>query len=158
MDPNILFVLDDSGSMDWGLMTPENDGIMRIGGCNYYDSQPGPQTGNSDIPPTEAYLRSRGIDAPYSGVWRAWNKDYNKLYYDPAVTYTPWPGLDGDGDPYVQADPAAAYYDPYDPDDGSRNLTASFSYSSDFCAINGGTRFHGYRFLPGSLLHMDRYR
>jgi len=148
VDPNILFVLDDSGSMDWGLMTPENDGVMRIGGCTYYDSQPGPQTGNSDIPPTEADLLSRGIAAPYSGVWRAWNSEYNKLYYDPTVNYTPWPGLDGAGDAYVQADPTAAYYDPYDPDDGSRNLTAAFSYSSDFCAINGGTDFTVTGFFP----------
>ena len=68
VDPNILFVLDDSGSMDWGLMTPENDGVMRIGGCTYYDSQPGPQTGNSDIPPTEADLAAKGFAAPVQ--WR----------------------------------------------------------------------------------------
>ena len=31
VEPNILFMVDDSGSMDWGLMTEEDDGIMNLG-------------------------------------------------------------------------------------------------------------------------------
>ena len=33
VEPNILFMLDDSGSMNWEMMTTENNGIMYVG-CN----------------------------------------------------------------------------------------------------------------------------
>ena len=98
VEPNILFMLDDSGSMDWGLMTPENNGIMRIGGCDYHHVQPASDIGTRTVLPTRGSCRCRGgIAAPYGGVWRGWSKDYNKLYYDPSITYTPWPGENASG-------------------------------------------------------------
>ena len=39
VEPNILFMVDDSGSMDWGTMTSETSGIMNLG-CGYYYVQP----------------------------------------------------------------------------------------------------------------------
>jgi len=132
VEPNVLFLLDDSGSMSWGLMTPENDGIMRVNSCSYYDAQPSPDAGDTDIPPTEAALIAKEIPAPYGGVWRAWNKDYNKVYYDPGVTYTPWPGENDAGTPYTRANPLAALYDPYDADGGTLNLTTAATYTADY--------------------------
>ena len=113
VESNVLFLLDDSGSMSWGLMTPEDDGIMQLNGCDYYDAQPSPDAGSRDIPPTEN--------------WRAWNKDYNKVYYDPGVTYTPWPGENSGGTLYTRANPVAALYDPYNSGGGSLNLTTPMS-------------------------------
>jgi type IV pilus assembly protein PilY1 len=86
VEPNILFMLDDSGSMDWGMMTTENNGIMYVG-CDYRYTQPAPDHDGNNVPPTEKALEDQGVPAPYGGVWRAWNKDYNRLYYDPRVTY-----------------------------------------------------------------------
>ena len=148
VEPNILFLLDDSGSMSWGLITPESDGVMRVDACTYYDAQPSPDADSTDIPPTPESLAARGIAAPYGGVWRAWNKDYNKIYYDPAVTYTPWPGENNGGTPFTRANHLAALYDPYDPGDGSLNLTATTSYTTDYCSYDGGADFTVNDFYP----------
>ncbi len=133
VEPNILFMLDDSGSMDWGLMTEENGGVMRLG-CTYYYSQPAPDNDYYWTVAPEEELKKRRIAAPYGGVWRAWNKDYNRLYYDPGVTYTPWPGEDSNNALYQNANPLAALYDPYKPASGSVNLTRTTSYRTDYCA------------------------
>ncbi len=133
VEPNILFTIDDSGSMDWGLMTTENSGIMTVG-CEYYYAQPAPDNDYYWTVATEAALQAQGIAAPYGGVWRAWNKDYNKVYYDPEITYSPWPGEDSNGNLYRDANPVAALYNPYTPLTGALNLTATTSYTTDYCA------------------------
>ncbi|MDD5033544.1 MAG: PilC/PilY family type IV pilus protein [Methylococcaceae bacterium] len=155
--PNIILVIDDSGSMDSEMLMPTNDGAMwwwndlnplplplvpllgygftgqdahdnpsadpkkPYGSLNYnqngvsssawkkyvYLFPNGTGTGNrvygdSDndhyaVPPTPeyAYLRSAA---------------YNKAYYDPLVTYTPWPS--SYGTTFSNAVPAAAASDP----------------------------------------------
>ncbi len=133
VEPNILFMLDDSGSMDWGLMTTENSGVMILG-CAYYYAQPAPDNDYFWMVATEEALQGQGIAAPYGGVWRAWSKDYNKLYYDPRISYTPWPGEDVNNALYQNANPVAALYDPYTPATGSLDLTATTTYSTDYCA------------------------
>jgi type IV pilus assembly protein PilY1 len=138
VEPNVLFMLDDSGSMDWGLMTTENDGIMNLG-CAYYYAQPAPDNDYFWVVPTEAGLAAQGVSAPYGGVWRAWSAAYNRLYYDPRITYTPWPGENSAGVLYSNANPAAAPIDPYVPSAGAVNLTATTSYSTDYCAGSLGS-------------------
>ncbi len=133
VEPNILFMVDDSGSMDWGLMTAEDSGLMNLG-CLYYYTQPAPDNDYKFIVPTEASLQAQGIAAPYGGVWRAWNSDYNRLYYDPKVTYTPWPGNNSLGAQYTNSNPAAALVDPYVPSTGATNLVATTTYDTDYCA------------------------
>ncbi|MEM9404229.1 MAG: hypothetical protein AAGA44_17300, partial [Pseudomonadota bacterium] len=132
VEPNILFLVDDSGSMDWGLMTNENQGLVNLG-CEYYYTQPASDNDYTFIVPSEEALIAQGIAAPYDGVWRAWNPDYNKVYYDPTITYTPWPGTDKNGNAYTNVDPAAALIDPYDPALGSQDLTSLTTYDTDYC-------------------------
>ena len=132
VEPNILFMLDDSGSMDWGLMTPENNGIMRIS-CDYHHVQPAPDIGDRMVLPTEDTVRELLIAAPYGGVWRGWSKDYNRLYYDPSITYTPWPGENQSGTPYANANPTATWLNPYVPGDGTVDLTAPTTYQTKYC-------------------------
>ena len=132
VEPNILFLLDDSGSMDWGLMTEEDSGIMWLG-CDYYYAQPAADNDYYWMVPTEEALQAQGEAAPYGGVWRAWNRDYNKVYYDPRLTYTPWPGENDDGVLYTDINPTAAPIDPYDPSDGVVDLTADTTYDTDYC-------------------------
>ena len=138
VEPNVLFMLDDSGSMDWGLMTAENSGIMVVG-CAYYYAQPAPDNDYFWVLATEEELMNQGVAAPYGGVWRAWNKDYNRLYYDPTVTYLPWPGEDDNNSLYTNANPVAALYNPYTPSTGAQNLTADTSYTTDYCPGGGGS-------------------
>lgn len=132
VEPNIFFLVDDSGSMDWGLMTEELEGIMYFG-CSYYYAQPAPDNRDIYIVPSEEGLQAQGIAAPYGGVWRAWNPEYNKVYYNPRITYTPWPGTDTNGNTYANSDPAAALIDPYDPAAGTQNLIADTTYDTDYC-------------------------
>ncbi len=146
VEPNILFTIDDSGSMDWGLMTTENSGIMTVG-CEYYYSHPAPDNDYYWTMATEPALQARGIAAPYGGVWRAWNKDYNRLYYDPDITYTPWPGDNVSGVLYTDASPTAAPYNPYTPASGTTNLTVTTPYSTDYCAGGLGS-FTDNTFFP----------
>ncbi len=82
---NIMFVLDDSGSMDWEFITTENDGIFWVGGYSHY------------------YIFDNPGDNVYSGqtlstgtdrkTWKTQWAGYNKLYYNPDVDYIPWPTL-----------------------------------------------------------------
>ena len=139
VEPNILFMLDDSGSMDWGLMTPENNGIMRIS-CDYHYVHPESGIGGRRILPTEAAVAdpALGIAAPYGGVWRGWSKDYNRLYYDPTVTYTPWAGENASGTPYANANPTATWLNPYVPGDGTIDLTATTTYQTEYCPYSIG--------------------
>jgi len=137
VEPNILFAIDDSGSMDWGIMTTENSGIMNLG-CAYYYVQPAPDNDYYWMVATEQALKSKGVAAPYLGVWRGWNSDYNRLYYDPKLTYSPWSGEDVNGNLYKNANPVAALYNPYTPASGAMNLTTTTSYRTNNCAARLG--------------------
>ncbi len=151
---NIFFLHDDSGSMDWGLVTSENNGIMTLGYCGfddvYYYTHPGASGGSVKSPAknnssdayilaTEAALAAAGVASPYGGVWRAWNKDYNKLYYNPDVDYKPWQGVNVSGATYSDADINNAPFNPYRPGDGTLPLTADTSYSTGYCPPGSGT-------------------
>lgn len=78
---NIMFVLDDSGSMDWEFVTEENDGKFS----------------NAS---TLAGLSSGGTRLDWKSQWNG----YNKIYYNPDEEYVPWPlksdVADPDNPPY----------------------------------------------------------
>ena len=84
--PNIMFVLDDSGSMDWEFMTEETDGKFGsyeylfddAGNDNTYD----PSDGNGTI-----------LSGVYRKRWKSQWYGYNKIFYNPNVNYTHWPGM-----------------------------------------------------------------
>lgn len=146
VEPNILFLVDDSGSMDWGLMTEESDGIMSLG-CAYYYSQPAADNDYYWTVATPESLALQGVAAPYGGTWRAWNSDYNRLYYNPALTYTPWPGNNSNDALHGNASPSAAPLNAYAAGSGTADLTTRTSYSTDYCAGGLGS-FTVTNFLP----------
>ncbi len=137
VEPNIFFELDDSGSMEWemmmangtaGIATSNGGAPVYLGLVRYY------------LLP----VNSNGLDGNYGGdrypytlppvaddiaVWVAKNSQGNKLYYDPNITYLPWPGSDGSGNPlFGDATPNAALIDPANPGFGTFDLTASHNY------------------------------
>ncbi|MDY6825204.1 MAG: PilC/PilY family type IV pilus protein [Thermodesulfobacteriota bacterium] len=73
--PLVMFVMDDSGSMAWDTLCPEDNGLF--GGVNYVDD-------------ARSYWKSQ-----WSG--------YNGIYYDPDMDYAPWP--DSVTTTYGDADP-----------------------------------------------------
>jgi len=147
VDPNIVFLTDDSGSMDWTLMTDESDGIMYLYYAYYY-THPAPDNDYFWIVATEESLLSKGEAAPAGGVWRAWNSSYNRLYYDPTITYEPWKGVDNSGATYANSSPTAARYNPYSAAAGTTDLTAVTSYNTDYGLNPGLGYFTVTNFYP----------
>ena len=131
VEPNIMFLLDDSGSMDWEFMIQgAADGLFYIGSTDYEYILPGGTCGSSgcDIVPTV------GQNA---GSWRARNSTYNGLYYNPAITYEPWDGVNASGAPlYTNASLTAARGNP-NTATPTLNLTANVTVGS-----GGGSTFY----------------
>ena len=99
--PNILFTLDDSGSMgwdylpEWTVALPPDFNSSLANNFAYYCRNNRP-CGNYYLPPPVGSLPLRGgfeaykqIDPPIR------SSDFNKLYYNPAATYNPAKRDDG---------------------------------------------------------------
>lgn len=110
--PNVIFTLDDSGSMQWEAMPdgitffsylyPRPTGLY--GGTDYSNEVPDFNPANS----FNALMRS---------------PSNNKVYYNPAVTYSPW--SQDDGTPWANAPITCAPHNPQLPGLGCRNLTVN---------------------------------
>lgn len=99
--PNIMFLMDDSGSMDWEVISQHREEPRTY--LSY-----GKNNGGEDY------------GAPYSAQHMKYHcKEYNKLAYDKDKIYTPWVGVDSEGNAFADQDPAAARYDPYLPSSAS---------------------------------------
>lgn len=131
--PNIMFVLDDSGSMHGEIMPGDLiDGITvnRIQSSadnNRNTSNIGrvfPRVsrlyGGSDYDNTVA-----DPDNVYGRIVRT--ARFNAQYFDPAVTYKPW--VKADGTSYPNATPTAALWNPEDASKGTVDLTGPVTYS-----------------------------
>lgn len=146
--PNIFFMIDDSGSMDMDLLTPEPT-LSMVGGATglmeittdegtygyiyatYASDNAYPVYSNwGGVVPTQEAANATGAASWMTGVWRARNPDYNKMYYDPDVTYEPWAGVDSDGGEYQDANYAAARKDPFNADSQTVNLSSTQSIST----------------------------
>ncbi|HHV49674.1 MAG TPA: pilus assembly protein PilY [Rhodocyclaceae bacterium] len=115
-EPNIMMILDDSGSMQFEIM-PE-DLILRD--ARYIFPRENGVYGGSDY---NNYVPDVLSDNTYNMVARS--PQQNTIYYNPGVTYTPWSKPDGSlHDP---ASPTCAPHNPMLTAKGCRNLTAQVS-------------------------------
>jgi type IV pilus assembly protein PilY1 len=121
IDPNVFFELDDSGSMDWEILTP-----LHWHFCAYDPNATGSYSSSSvcGFETSNGLLRSYGNsqyryftylfntndnlysddcnDSDYNAIgvcpeagtqdWRIFSSDLNFNYYNPSISYTPWPG------------------------------------------------------------------
>lgn len=118
--PNILFILDDSGSMAWANIN--NQQVASVAGTNFTSNPDanGVSNGTSITPD------STGNNAMYMQSYAT-----NGLYYNPAVTYQPWMGPDGNrltgGTSYSAAysDNQYVTYTPAGTNSGTVNLGAN---------------------------------
>jgi len=127
VDPNILFILDDSGSMHWEIMPDEHI----VGTAYLYeriDYLYGPRGYVNRAPTFE--------ENAYNAFTRS--KVGNALYYDPSITYRPWPKSDGSLMP--NADPKNALHNPMREDLGGRDLTTNNSRYGQWVYCNSITR------------------
>ncbi len=141
VEPNIMHLLDDSGSMEWEFMVSDTNGgvngVYQDNGMRWYYTLPTTNNGidsNGWAPPWYPYTVPPESEVP--GAWRARNSSFNTAYYNPAITYSPWAGTDGVGNPlYTNATPTAA---PVDPNNTGTtfDLTVNVTYRPYAC--NGG--------------------
>ena len=86
--PLILFVLDDSGSMDQDIMTDEDYGDFHpASGKDYYYVYYAPDN-------TMTHVQENAADWEDKLYYRSQWFEYNKIFYKPELTYDPWPRWD----------------------------------------------------------------
>lgn len=145
--PNVIFVMDDSGSMDTEMLHPTNDGALwwdtglssawsAAGVPNFNTSgttsssvyKYGHLFPNGCSSSTKTYCEASGIDAipPTAQFATLRSPTYNTLYYNTNVTYTPWqPGYIGTATvTYADATPTAAKSHPAVTGSATMDLTA----------------------------------
>lgn len=142
VEPNIVFLMDDSGSMDWEIMSRDfaNNGLFTgtqpdgsspadSGSVTHRDSDDD-GTANCGFGVNQTFFgylygvefgtNNYGDDGNDCNTaddesWRFRNSDFNPLYFDPNKTYTPWAGVDINGNPYGDIPVTAAVNNPYNP-------------------------------------------
>ena len=135
VEPNVFFTVDDSGSMDWNpILAQGTGGLPASAGLPFID-------GRQRAYYTHSFSRlynSRYVLPPADGTradwdlgWMVRNHNANLNYYNPAVTYGPWPGTRADGTPmFTQADPTRALKDPFNAAGEWVDLTRSYDLSA----------------------------
>ena len=142
VEPNVFFLSDDSGSMDWDIMTLGNQGRMSLVGATQTktfsyvlpaaDNNYGFESSNGRILPSEESVQATAnMPADAYGVWRGRFSGFNVMYYNPEITYTPWSGVDGAGNPFGNISPLAAPLDPFNTSSATVNLTALWTWEAD---------------------------
>lgn len=128
ISPNVMFTLDDSGSMHFEIM-PEN---LILQSVYYMFPRASGVYGSDDysnyvvdFDPTNKYTAS--LRSSY----------VNKIYYDPTIRYQPW--SNSDGSPMSNADATCAYHNPLNTAAGCRNLTVNNTQTARWLQ-NDGTR------------------
>lgn len=83
--PNIMFVLDNSGSMAWGNMNSQS--IQSITGSGSFSS----------IPDQDGIGTGTSVTTESTGSSKMYMQNYvtNTLYYNPATNYLPWMAANG---------------------------------------------------------------
>ncbi len=120
--PNLMFVLDNSGSMDFDF-TPDNV-YYRPGGPHPYGTLPGGNTGTGKERCLNSSCSSK-TDAIKPGDPPYYSAQFNTQFYNPQITYKP--GLKADGTSYGDQSITAARDDPYRfPTGSTTDLTKSF--------------------------------
>ncbi|MBK9359794.1 MAG: pyrrolo-quinoline quinone [Rubrivivax sp.] len=171
--PNLVYGIDDSGSMDWEILIGSSSGVMWWDGSTAWDAASGkPRFGGSGdrytylFPVGWIIAANPAGDAPGGGIYGsgetwykvvpptpqfAWLRSaaFNPQYYDPTITYKPWaPGyFDGSVKSFSDSPPAAAKIHPTEPGAPTLNLTQEWN------STNAGAKWtaDGYRFFvdPG---------
>jgi type IV pilus assembly protein PilY1 len=119
--PNLIFAVDDSGSMDYEIVSEYltdrrylfNSGSASTVDGGWLTTTPSARRGQVAFVPEYYYLRS---------------SDYNAAYYDPSSTYSPWPN--SDSYTFVDSVPSSAKYEPTSSSSATLNLTVNTSDSA----------------------------
>ncbi len=148
---NVIVVLDDSGSMSFETILPTNDGAL------YWDQGALDSFVNADgtlrfeggrkypyvFPYTEGPGGNHYVIPPFPQFAFIRSATYNPSYYDPALTYEPWP--DFGAVVFDDIDPTAA---PSDPSGSTGNANRVHNLTADFEFTNEGFHFQNDMVIP----------
>ncbi len=142
VDPNIMFTLDDSGSMHWEMMPdsvlyqyysfPRANGIYGAG--DYWNLVAGFDTNNR-----------------YNSFSRSSNN--NKIFYNPTIRYLPW--AKSDGSLFPDAVVTCAPHNPDDPGKGCRDLTQNNTQQAWWRENDGSTTDTTRTFWPATYFNYN---
>ena len=148
VEPNIVLLLDNSGSMDWEVLTQDFDGggvfsSTQPDGAGGYEIKHRSGCGSG----THYYYVVQFLKNGLTGdcvvaadnAWRMRNSDYNPLYFDPRKDYSPWVGLNDEGDRFADIPIDDALENPWDPASETIDLTSKGSINQ---SLDGGFRFY----------------
>lgn len=150
VEPNLMFVLDDSGSMQWDVI-PDPAPVL----TSVYFTFPRPQTLYGA---NYAYSTLTGPAGDYNGVARFDPADryaryfrtsqFNPLYYNPAIRYTPW--RNADNSLWINAVPGAALYNPATAGEGNLDLTSDRTSTAVWLNNNGSRTAAAVTYYPAT--------
>ncbi|MFK8028301.1 MAG: pilus assembly protein, partial [Gammaproteobacteria bacterium] len=142
---NVMILLDDSGSMDFEIMTadvlsaglffgPDSDGsnfgsadpalqIKQRPGCELNAAAFGGYAYGMAAPASQPNQYQDNCFVADQESWRFRCASFNKLYYDPTIEYKPWLGFRDDGAEFINVPENAAPLDPYKADSATVDFT-----------------------------------
>ena len=126
ISPNVMFTLDDSGSMQFEIMPQD----LIIQSVRYMYPRADDVYGGSDY---SNYVVDFDPSNKYTASLRS--SYVNKIYYDPTVSYLPW--SNHDGSLMSNADPTCAPHNPMITGKGCRNLTTNNNQSARWLQNDG---------------------
>lgn len=120
--PNIMYMLDNSGSMGWEYLPDYVNDSMCWSGTSDSNSR-------TTCPDSYSGLNSTSgkVTVPFAAY------DFNRVYYNPNIRYKP--PLKADGTSYANATPTSAWTDGFAAS-GSFNLTTSYPHQV-WCTASG---------------------
>jgi hypothetical protein len=98
----ITLVLDNTRNMYYTIMTSEGDGKYMVGSQTY-----------EILFPEHTFAGATVLPYQYRSHWKTQWSGFNTMYYNPNVTYIPWPRWNNLG---VAGSPASEHADPNNPE------------------------------------------
>ena len=131
--PNIMFILDDSGSMHFELMP---DSIM-FSDKRYIFPRANEVYGGNDY---SNYVPTVEDGQAYNAFARSFQN--NTMYYNPAITYSPW--VRADGTLFPNANPQCAWHNPMNTGTcpGNTKSTSTNALARNLTVTNGRYNFN----------------
>ncbi len=139
--PNIMFTLDDSGSMQFEVV-PENNEVF------FSFPRPDPLYGAAwGYGSSFSYVARFDSDNRYARYYRT--AKFNRLYYDPAKRYVPW--TNANQTLMSNAPATGAWHNPYNTGEGTRDLTVNNTQTARWVNNDGGnTGITSVTFYPAT--------
>lgn len=143
VDPNIIFTLDDSGSMQFEIMPEDLIPSTNKGDVRFVYPRIS-TTYNSSGSSYDNNVVGFDLNNGYTAKLRS--SHVNRIYYDPTVRYLPW--SNADGSLMTDANVACAPHNPLRTAAGCRKLAENDTQNVTWLKDNGGTASTSRTFYP----------